>query len=54
MSSQHHSPKAQNKVGFPPAMLALLAVGACVLAFLTFVAIHATQETPSNPLEMMK
>jgi hypothetical protein len=54
MSSQHHSSKPQDKAGVPPAMLALIVVGACVVAFLTFVAIHATKETPSNPLEMMR
>ena len=54
MSSHHHPENTSEKVGLPPAMLALLLVGAGVIAFLTFVAIHATKETPNNPIEMMR
>ena len=54
MSSHSHHTKSQDKAGIPPAMLALLVVGAGVIAFLTFVSIHATKATPNNPIEMMR
>jgi hypothetical protein len=54
MSSHSHHTHSQDKVSVSPTILALLAVGAGVVAFLTFVAIHATKETPNNPIEMMR
>jgi hypothetical protein len=54
MSSHSHHPQSQDKAGVTPTMLILLAVGAGIAAFLTFVSIHATKETPNNPIEMMR
>jgi hypothetical protein len=54
MSSHSHHNHSQDKAGVSPTMLVLLAVGAGVVAFLTFVSIHATNATPFNPIEMMR